>query len=80
MNNTIDIFFSDCISNNLGYSIPIGIFFGISLIGNLLLGIKLSCHQERTAFLERELELISVNNIVNTISDNINSKIEIKEQ
>ena len=52
--------FSDCISKNTSYTIPIGVFGLLSILGNIYLSIKLLCQKDHTSILEREIELTSI--------------------
>ena len=52
--------FSDCISKNTSYTIPIGVFGLLSILGNIYLSIKLLCQKDHTSILESEIELTSI--------------------
>ena len=58
-NNSLNSF-SDCISKNTSYTIPIGVFGLLSIIGNIYLSIKLLCQKDHRSILESEIELTSI--------------------
>ncbi len=53
----VSVPFFQCISENVDYSIPIGILFALSVISNCYLAIRVNC---RKNLLEEDLELVSV--------------------
>ena len=51
--------FSRCISQSADFSIPIGILFGVSVLTNIYLIVRIKCCKSRD-LLEENIELVSV--------------------
>ena len=69
--------FSKCLSNNLSFTIPLGIVFSASIIGNLFLTIKLIMSRKNTSILEKEIEITNLFPRDRTKSDDLSTKEEI---
>ena len=71
--------FSKCLSNNLNFTIPLGIVFCGSLISNLVLSIKLVMYRKNTNILEKEIEITNLFPRDRTKSDELQTKEETSE-
>ena len=69
--------FSKCLSNNLNFTIPLGIVFITSIISNLVLSIKLVMSQNNTDILEKEIEITNLFPRDRSKSDDLSTKEEM---
>ena len=69
--------FSKCLSNNLNFTIPLGIVFITSIISNLVLSIKLVMSQNNTDILEKEIEITNLFHRDRSKSDDLSTKEEM---
>jgi len=69
--------FSKCLSENLNFTIPLGIVFCGSLISNLVLLIKLVMTQKNSNILEKEIEITNILPRDRSKSDELSTKEEM---